>query len=103
MEIDQLCTFLAVLEHGNFSRAAESLRLGQSTVSFHIKALESAVGARLIDRGGRGVRPTAAGRLLRRYATRLVALRDEALARLRTEEKGESGHLVIAASTIPAE
>jgi DNA-binding transcriptional LysR family regulator len=103
MELDQLVTFLAVLEHGSFSRAGEVIHVGQSTVSFHIKALETAVGARLIDRGGRRVRPTEAGRVLRGYAQRIVSLRTEALARLRVEESGQGGRIGIAASTIPAE
>jgi DNA-binding transcriptional LysR family regulator len=103
MDIDQLVTFLSVLEHGSFSRAAEALRVGQSTVSFHVKALETAVGTRLLDRGGGRVRPTATGALLRPRALRIVSLRDEALARLSAAESGEAGRLVIAASTIPAE
>jgi len=103
MDIDQLRTFLAVLEHGSFSRAAEAMRIGQSTVSFHIKALETAVSARLLDRRGGAVRPTATGSVLRRYAQRIVSLRDEALARLRAEESGQAGRLTIAASTIPGE
>jgi len=103
MDIDQLRTFLAVLEHGSFSRAAEALRVGQSTISFHIKALETAVGARVLDRHGGQVRPTATGAVLRRYAQRIVSLRDEALAKLRAEESGQAGRLTIAASTIPAE
>jgi len=103
MEIDQLRTLLAVLEHGSFSRAAEALRIGQSTVSFHIKALETAVGARLLDRRGGHVRATATGGVLRRYALRIISLRDEALVRLRAEESGQAGRLVIAASTIPGE
>ena len=103
MEIDQLRTFLSVLDHGGFSRAAEALRVGQSTVSFHVKALETAVGARLLDRRRGRVRATPAGRLLARYALKLVALRDEALARLRDEEAGERGRVRVAASTIPAE
>ncbi len=104
MEIDQLHTFLTVLEHGSFSRAAQVLKVGQSTVSFHIKALETSAGARLLDRGGGGtVRPTEAGRLLRRYAQRIVGIRDEALMQLRAEESGDRGRISIAASTIPAE
>jgi len=104
MEIDQLRTFLAVLEHGSFSRAAQVLRVGQSTVSFHIKALETSVGARLLDRGGGGtVRSTESGQMLRKYAQRIVGLRDEAIAQLRAEESGERGQVTIAASTIPAE
>jgi len=103
MTLDQLRTFLAVLEHGGFSAAAGALGVGQSTVSFHIAALETAVGAPVLDRRGGGVRATAAGRVLRRYALRMTSLHDEALARLRAEERGEAGRLTIAASTIPAE
>ena len=103
MEIDQLRTFLSVLEHGSFSRAGEALRIGQSTVSFHVKALETAVGSRLLDRGGGRVVPTAAGEALRSYAVRILSLRDEALSRLRAQESGDAGQIVLAASTIPAE
>lgn len=103
MDLDQLRTFVTVLDEGSFSRAAQVLRVGQSTVSFHIKALETAAAARLCDRRGGQVRPTAAGRLLLRYAVKLLALRDEALARLRAEESGDTGRVTLAASTIPAE
>jgi DNA-binding transcriptional LysR family regulator len=102
MEIDQLRTFVAVLEHGSFSRAGRALRIGQSTVSFHIKALEEAVGARLCDRRGARVRSTAEGRVLQRYANRMLALRAEALERLRGEERGERGEVRVAASSVPA-
>lgn len=103
MEFDQLRTFLAVLEHGSFVRAGQALHVGQSTVSFHIKALESRAGATLLERGRGRVEPTAAGRVLLPYAQRLVALRDEAAARLRAAEDGEVGRLVLAASTVPGE
>jgi LysR family transcriptional regulator, low CO2-responsive transcriptional regulator len=103
MDIDQLRTFLVVVEQGSFTRAGQALGIGQSTVSFHIRALEETAGARLLDRRGGAVAVTAAGKLLVRYARRITALRDEALDRLRAEEAGETGHVTIAASTIPAE
>lgn len=103
MDVDQLRTFLAVLEHSSFSRAAHALRIGQSTVSFHVKTLETILETRLLDRLGGRVRPTAAGRLLERYAHRIVTLREEAILRLRAEKGGEIGQIRIAASTIPAE
>ncbi len=103
MEFAQLRTFLAVLERGSFSAAATQLRVGQSTVSFHIKALETATGSQLLDRRGGRVQPTEAGRVLLRYAPRIVSLRNEALAALREEESAETGRVVIAASTIPGE
>lgn len=103
MEFDQLRTFLAVLEHKSFVRAGQALHVGQSTVSFHIKALEQRVGTTLLERGRGNVEPTPAGAVLRPYAERIVALVDEAAARLRAGEDGEVGQLVISASTIPGE
>ncbi|MFT3840103.1 MAG: LysR substrate-binding domain-containing protein [Myxococcaceae bacterium] len=103
MDLDQLRTFLSVLKHGSFSRAGQALRIGQSTVSFHIAALESSAGARLLDRKGGKVRLTASGITLERYARRILELRDEALENLSAQEKGERGRLTLAASTIPAD
>jgi LysR family transcriptional regulator, low CO2-responsive transcriptional regulator len=103
MEFDQLRTFLVVLEHGSFTRAAEVLGLSQSTVSAHVKALEGAVGARLLDRNRERVQPTAKGRMLRRYAGQLVSLREEALGRLTDADEAQAGHVAVAASTIPGE
>lgn len=103
MEFDQLRTFLAVLEHKSFVRAGQAMHVGQSTVSFHVKALEQRVGATLLERGRGAVQATAAGRILLPYAQRIVALVDEATQRLRAGESGEVGHLSIAASTIPGE
>jgi DNA-binding transcriptional LysR family regulator len=103
MEFDQLRTFLAVLEHKSFVRAGQALHVGQSTVSFHIKALEKQVGAVLLERGRGSVEPTAAGRVLQPYAEHILGLCGEAEARLRAGENGELGKLVLAASTIPGE
>ena len=57
MEFDQLRTFLAVLEHRSFVRAGEALGIGQSTVSFHVKALEQRVGVVLLERGRGSIAP----------------------------------------------
>jgi DNA-binding transcriptional LysR family regulator len=103
VEIGQLQTFLAILEHGGFSRAAAALRLTQPTVSFHIKSLEESLGVRLLDREGGRVRPTPAGTALARYAKRIVGLRAEALVKIRASEDLEAGHLHLAASNIPGE
>ena len=103
MDLDQLRTFLAVLQHRSFSRAAQALKLGQSTVSFHVAALETSVGARLLDRKGGKLKLTESGATVERYASRILALRSEALARIRAEEAGETGRLTLAVSTIPAE
>jgi len=103
MEFDQLRTFLAVLEQRSFVRAGEALGIGQSTVSFHVKALEQRIGVVLLERGRGTIGPTTAGRVLLPYAQRVVALVDEARARMDTQKSGEVGELSLAASTIPGE
>lgn len=103
MEFDQLRTFLAVLEHKSFVRAGQAMNVGQSTVSFHVKSLEQRVGATLLERGRGSVAPTAAGRILQPYAERILALCDEASARLQADASGEVGRLFLAASTVPGE
>jgi DNA-binding transcriptional LysR family regulator len=69
-----LLTFLAVLEEGSFSRAAERLGYVQSTVTAHIRQLEEACGKKLFNRLPRGVEPTAAGLEAAGFARRFVQL-----------------------------
>ncbi|WP_328906785.1 transcriptional regulator CynR [Streptomyces sp. NBC_00234] len=77
-ELRHLRYLIAVAEHGNFTRAAEELRISQPTLSQQVKQLERVVGAQLLDRSGRGVRLTDAGDAYVHYARR--ALRDLAAA-----------------------
>ncbi|GAA0483087.1 transcriptional regulator CynR [Streptomyces sp. NPDC046215] len=78
LELRHLRYLLAVAEHGNFTRAAEDLRVSQPTLSQQVKQLERTVGAQLLDRTGRTVRLTDAGETYAHYARR--ALRDLAAA-----------------------
>ncbi|WP_206612693.1 LysR family transcriptional regulator [Paenirhodobacter populi] len=59
----QLKCFQAVVELGNFSRAAESLHTSQAGISHAIRDLEELLGARLFDRTTRRVELTEAGRV----------------------------------------
>ncbi|WP_406688239.1 LysR family transcriptional regulator [Saccharopolyspora sp. ID03-671] len=61
MDTDLLRTFLAVARHESFTAAAAELNLVQSTVTSRIKALEKALGTRLLDRLPDGARLTEAG------------------------------------------
>ena len=103
MDLRQLEIFAKVAELGSFSRAAESLHLTQPTVSEHIRGLEDELGVRLLDRLGRGTGPTAAGRLLLVYATRMLALAREARQALDSFQGRMRGELVAGGSTIPGE
>ncbi|MFJ8307834.1 MULTISPECIES: transcriptional regulator CynR [unclassified Streptomyces] len=77
-ELRHLRYLLAVAEQGNFTRAAEELRVSQPTLSQQIKQLERTVGVQLLDRTGRSVRLTDAGETYAHYARR--ALRELAAA-----------------------
>jgi len=103
MDLRQLEVFAKVVETRSFSRAAEALRLTQSTISEHVRLLEEEVGARLFDRLGRETVPTRAGDLLYGYAQRLLTLRAEAQQALQQFLGQISGGLTVGASTIPGE
>jgi DNA-binding transcriptional LysR family regulator len=66
--------FMAVVEHGNMARAADSLAISRPVVSRTIAELERALGVRLLDRGPQGVEPTLYGRALLK---RSIAVFDE--------------------------
>ena len=98
MDLSQLETFLAVAEERSFSRAAQRLHRTQPAVSQAIRKLEAAVGETLFDRAARDGTLTAAGKLLREYAQRLLALRREASSALDELRSLERGQLQLAAN-----
>ncbi len=101
MDIHRLEVFCRVVDLQSFTKAAEASFLTQPTVSEHIRALEETLDEKLVDRLGREVLPTPAGKILYRYARNIIALRDEAIQALDRYKGKLSGHLLIGASTIP--
>jgi DNA-binding transcriptional LysR family regulator len=101
MDIRRLEVFCKVVELQSFTKAAEAALLSQPTVSEHIRALEEMLGEKLVDRLGREVLPTPAGKILYRYAQNIIRLRAEAIQALEKFKGNLAGHLVIGASTIP--
>lgn len=73
MDLEWLETFLAVVDRGGFTAAAEQVHRSQSRVSAHIASLERQLGVRLLDRTRRPASPTAAGEVFARYAREIVA------------------------------
>jgi LysR family transcriptional regulator, cyn operon transcriptional activator len=63
---------LAVVEQGNFTRAAETLHVSQPTLSQQIRQMEETLGVQLLDRSGRVVRATDAGEAYLTYARRAL-------------------------------
>ena len=83
MTLQQLTYFLAAVEHGSFSAAAQSLFMAQPSLSEQIRRLEAELGVQLFARAGRGLELTEAGRLLRPHAERTVAAAQEAAESVR--------------------
>src|SRR3954454_8994696 len=80
MTLQQLEYFLAAVEHGSFSAAAESRHMAQPSLSEQIRRLEAELGVPLFQRVGRGLKLTEAGRALRPHAERVLAEVDAARA-----------------------
>ena len=92
LDLTALRSFVAIADTGGVTRASSFLHLTQSAVSMQVKRLEEVLGAKLLDRAGRGVALTAEGEQLLGYARRMVALNDEAFSRLTHREfEGEIG------------
>jgi DNA-binding transcriptional LysR family regulator len=73
LEIRQLRQFLAAVDFANLGRAAESLGITTPAISKSLANLEAELGARLVDRGPKGVSPTVFGISLARHARALLA------------------------------
>jgi len=102
MDTRQLAAFCAIVERKSFSEAAERLGVTQPAVSQQIRSLEDRLGQQLLDRSGRRVEPTEAGRRLYRGAQRLLAQERQLLEDLAGEAEGPlRGQLAMGASTGP--
>lgn len=99
VELSLLRSFLKVADEGNITRAAASMHLSQPAVTQHIASLERIFGAVLLERTGRGVELTGAGKILADYAKRMISTLEEAHQVILEHEKGITGRLVIGAGT----
>ncbi|HXR97799.1 MAG TPA: LysR family transcriptional regulator [Terriglobales bacterium] len=98
LNLNHLRLFAAAAASGSVSAAAERLRISQPAISKQIRELELSLGATLLERLPRGVRPTPAGELLADYARRLFALEEEAEAALAELRDLRRGRLRLGAS-----
>jgi DNA-binding transcriptional LysR family regulator len=101
MNFERLRTFRALSETLHFRRTAESLHLSQSAVSQQISGLEADLGVLLVERIGRRVFLTPAGRVLADEATRILAAVDRAAESVRSFGTGAVGPVRLGASTTP--
>ncbi|HCX65590.1 MAG TPA: LysR family transcriptional regulator, partial [Eubacteriaceae bacterium] len=101
LEFNQLETFIQVVKHKSFSKAAKDLYLTQPTISNNIQNLEKQLGATLLDRSSKNISLTEAGKLLFAYAEELVNIRDQAQCAVSEYCDQMEGTIHINASSIP--
>lgn len=78
MNLQELRTFLTIVETGSLVRASEVLHVTQSTVTARLKTLEDSLGQTLLIRSKSGATMTAAGQRLHRYADTITELWQQA-------------------------
>lgn len=101
MNLVKLQILVLIEKYKKVTDVAAEMGLKQPTVSFHMKSLESELGASLFQyRSGR-VLLTDAGRALHQYAVRMVSLAAEAERAVKQFTSLASGNLELAASSIP--
>ncbi|MET9440499.1 LysR family transcriptional regulator [Streptomyces sp. NPDC006610] len=95
----QLRTFREVARLGSFTKAARSLGYAQSSVTSHIRSLESRVGMQLVHRLPHGVRLTHSGKIFQEYAQRIFHVVDEMATALNPSDEAE-GRTAVGASAL---
>ena len=97
LDVTRLRVLAAVARLGSVTAAARELNYSQPSVSHHLARLEQETGAQLLQRVGRGIRLTEAGRVLAERAVEILGRLDAARAELDTYVGLDAGRLRIAA------
>ena len=97
LDVTRLRVLVAVSRHGSVTAAAHALNYAQPSVSHHLARLEAETGTKLVQRVGRGIRLTDAGRLLAERATEVIGRLDAAENELAVFAGLRAGRLRLAA------
>ncbi len=92
---NHLFYFYLVATEGGISRAAEKMRLSQSTISFQIKCLEKNIGEKLFEKVGRNIRLTESGKIALKYCEEIFLLGKEMKETLRGKPSGRNLNLIV--------
>lgn len=95
VDLRRLRYFIAVCDHGGFSRASGSVGIAQPALTRQIKLLEKELGLSLINRSGRGAEPTDEGRALLSGSRRSIAELDDLVRQIRQRSSRLSGEAVL--------
>jgi DNA-binding transcriptional LysR family regulator len=97
LDVTRLRVLVAVARYGSVTAAARALNYAQPSVSHHLARLEAETGTKLIQRAGRGIRLTDAGRLLAERAAEVIGRLDAAESELASYAGLRAGRLRLAA------
>ena len=97
LDVTRLRVLVAVARYGSVTAAARALNYAQPSVSHHLARLEAETGTKLIQRAGRGIRLTDAGRLLAERAAEVIGRLDAAENELAAYTGLRTGRLRLAA------
>ena len=97
VEIEDLRSFVAVVERGGFGRAARHLGMSKSMVSRRIARMEAELGTLLLSRTTRGISPTEAGLELKVRSERILAELEDAQEAVTRQGAGLVGRLRLSA------
>lgn len=96
MNLAQVEAFVHVAEHGSFSKAALVLGVAQPLLSRQVRALEVDLRETLLERHGRGVRLTEAGRRLLEHGQDILQLVQQAREDLSAQRDEPTGAITLA-------
>jgi DNA-binding transcriptional LysR family regulator len=95
LNLTQVATLREFVRRGTLAAAAEHLGYTAGAVSQHVSALEQALEVPLLQRSGRQLVLTDAGRIMADYANRLLSLEAEAIAVTRSSYGKAAGPLLV--------
>jgi len=95
--LQKLEVFCAVVNYGGVGKAATALFMTQSVVSAHLRSLQERMGLNLLERDGRNVRLTAAGRSVFLWASQVLRGRADLAKELVGHADGVAGSVTIGA------
>jgi DNA-binding transcriptional LysR family regulator len=98
-DLMDLRLFVAIVEAGSISKGAEAAHLALASASARVSGMEATLGVSLLDRGRRGVVPTAAGRALLHHARSIGAAVEQMRGDLRGFATGLKGEIRMLSNT----
>ena len=95
MELSRLRAFVTVADLRSFRQAAHELHLSPPALSRRVERLEERVGARLLERTSRSVRPSAVGEAFLERVRAVLEDLDDAVLGVHELSSGHTGRITV--------